>query len=239
MTEDDKAPPRPATDPGSAPPPLPEWRDYYTVMAHFYRGEIGRAMVWRQRLDVTTNWAIGAVTGIVTYGLGHSEAPHVVFLFACFLVLLLLVIEARRYRFYDAFRARVRMLEAHLIMPVVAFDAKMLAGDWREAMAGDLILPSLKIGHAEAVCHRFRRNYGWIFLILTFAWALKIWRGAMPGDSVRAALERGLPFSPWLFWPVVGLLYGLLLATLIGSFQFPNYSGEFSSSRSRRERWRI
>ena len=31
---------------------------YVNAMSHFYRGEMGRIMVWRQRLDVTTNWAI-------------------------------------------------------------------------------------------------------------------------------------------------------------------------------------
>jgi uncharacterized membrane protein len=27
---------------------------YVNAMSHFYRGELGRIMIWRQRLDVTT-----------------------------------------------------------------------------------------------------------------------------------------------------------------------------------------
>ena len=27
---------------------------YVNAMSHFYRGELGRIMVWRQRLDITT-----------------------------------------------------------------------------------------------------------------------------------------------------------------------------------------
>ena len=81
-------------------------KDYYAVMVHFYRGEVGRIMLWRQRLDVTTNWAIAASTGIITYGLSHAEVTHLVFLFANIVCLFLLIIESRRYRYYDAFRAR-------------------------------------------------------------------------------------------------------------------------------------
>src|SRR5205807_9546387 len=35
---------------------------YVNAMSHFYRGELGRIMVWRQRLDITTNWAITSST---------------------------------------------------------------------------------------------------------------------------------------------------------------------------------
>ena len=99
-------------------PPI-DAKDYYTVMIHFYRGELGRIMIWRQRLDVTTNWAIVGATAMITFGLSAESNTHLIFMFANFLVFLLLTIEARRYRFYDAFRARVRMLEAHFIMPVM------------------------------------------------------------------------------------------------------------------------
>ena len=34
---------------------------YVTAMSHFYRGEIGRMMVWRQRLDTTTTWALSLI----------------------------------------------------------------------------------------------------------------------------------------------------------------------------------
>jgi uncharacterized membrane protein len=32
--------------------------DFTTAMVHFFRAEISRANVWRQRLDTTTNWAV-------------------------------------------------------------------------------------------------------------------------------------------------------------------------------------
>ena len=39
---------------------------YITAMSHFYRGEVGRIMVWRQRLDTTPTWAITSTCTIFT-----------------------------------------------------------------------------------------------------------------------------------------------------------------------------
>src|SRR6201982_3556339 len=85
---------------------------YVNAMSHFYRGEMGRIMVWRQRLDVTTNWAITSTTAIITIAFSTREVPHIIFFFNLAIVWVMLWIEARRYGFYDAFRARVRVLRA-------------------------------------------------------------------------------------------------------------------------------
>src|SRR5712691_2306123 len=92
---------------------------YVNAMSHFYRGEMGRIMVWRQRLDITTNWAITSSTAIITIAFANAAVPHIIFFFNLAIVWVMLWIEARRYRFYDAFRARIRMLEAHFLVPMV------------------------------------------------------------------------------------------------------------------------
>src|SRR6266513_2352151 len=66
----------------------------------------------------------------------------------------MLWIESRRYRFYDAFRARVRMLEAHFLVPMVMENRHLLQGEWKKLVCEDLILPSFKIGKLEAVARR-------------------------------------------------------------------------------------
>ena len=35
-------------------------QEYISAMVHFYRGEMYRSQIWRQRLDTTTNWAAGS-----------------------------------------------------------------------------------------------------------------------------------------------------------------------------------
>ena len=70
--------------------------EHVNVVAHYHRAEIARMAGWRDRIDRTTNWAITIVGAM---------------LFAMLLVLLMLVIESRRYRFFDVYRGRVRRLE--------------------------------------------------------------------------------------------------------------------------------
>jgi uncharacterized membrane protein len=119
--------------------PLSSLKDPSCVnaMIHFYRGELGRIMIWGQRLDQSTQWAIASTTTIVT---------------------MMLWIEARRYRLYDAFRERVRMLEAYFLVPMISQSDRLLEGEWRRLVCGDLILPTFKISAIEAVPRRSRRN---------------------------------------------------------------------------------
>jgi len=156
--------------------PRPDLNDacYVNTMIHFYRGELGRIMVWRQRLDVTTTWAITSSTAIITVAFTYAAVPHIVFFFNLALVWIMLWIEARRYRFYDAFRGRVRMLESHFLVPMISQSPNLLDGEWRRLVCEDLILPSFKISKLEAVGRRLKRNYVFIFAIIMLAWTLKI-----------------------------------------------------------------
>ncbi|MGH7151843.1 MAG: DUF2270 domain-containing protein, partial [Planctomycetota bacterium] len=82
--------------------------EYIQAIVHLYRGELSRSNAWRARLDTTTNWAIVATAALLSYSFGDPAHSHVVLLFGTALVLLLLGYEARRFRFFDVWRARVR-----------------------------------------------------------------------------------------------------------------------------------
>src|SRR5436190_10818049 len=160
---------------------------YVNAMSHFYRGELGRIMAWRARLDNTTNWAITVTSSIFTVSFSFAQVPHIIFFFNIAIVWVMLWIEARRYRFYDAFRARVRMLEAHFLVPIVSQNTSLLQGDWQKLVCEDLLLPSFKISRFEAVGRRLKRNYVFIFVIILVAWVTKIFLHAKPKiDSVRS-----------------------------------------------------
>ena len=85
--------------------------EFVNTMSHFHRAEIARMAGWRDRLDRTSNWAITVVAAMLSVSLSTPNAHHGVLIFAMLLVLLLLSIEARRYRFFDVYRARVRKIE--------------------------------------------------------------------------------------------------------------------------------
>lgn len=162
------------TDPAGLPPANLKDACYVNAMSHFYRGELGRIMIWRQRLDVTTTWAITSTTTIIGAAFSFRDIPHIIFFFNLALVWIMLWIEARRYRFYDAFRGRVRMLESHFLVPMVSQNASLLDGQWRKLVCEDLILPTFKISRLVALGRRLKRNYIFIFAIIMVAWTLKI-----------------------------------------------------------------
>lgn len=213
-------------------------KDYAATMVHFYRGELGRMMVWRERFDTTTHWAIIGLTGLVSFAWNHADGSNFLFLFANFILYLLLSIEARRYRFYDAYRARVRMLESHFIFPVVTLSGKRLEGDWRRLMGEDLLLPSFKISYFEALSRRFRRNYVWIFLILLGTWIVHtiVVRDADSFPRFISEFCATQPLPDPVFLSILGgfylylaviYLYGTLRRSPLGEFQKRPHLGKW------------
>ncbi|MDZ4817329.1 MAG: DUF2270 domain-containing protein [Verrucomicrobiota bacterium] len=216
-------------------------RDYYTAMSHFYRGELGRIMIWRQRLDTTTNWAIISSTAITTFALGRPEISHIVFMIANAMVFLLLTIEGRRYRYYDAFRARVRILEVHFLVPIVVKFTERLEGDWRNLLAEDLMIPSFKIGIRESIGRRLLRNYTWIFVLLLVAWSMKIViHGHVSNlEQFFEVSGRSQPLPPLLFWTIIAIFYGVLAVLAYYGRKRQYGSGEILRRAPFPERWKI
>ena len=89
------------------------------ALAHLYRGEVYRSTVWRTRLDSSTNWAV-VTTGIAlsaTYS--SSEASPLPMVLVGLLVSVFLLFESRRYRYFNVWRARARLLETDFYAPMI------------------------------------------------------------------------------------------------------------------------
>ncbi|WP_337183121.1 DUF2270 domain-containing protein [Shinella sp.] len=178
-----------------ASPPLPGTSvETINTMVHYYRGELGRMAGWRDRIDRTTNWAITVVAALLSVSLSTPTSHHGVLLFAMLLVTLLLLIEARRYRFFDVYRARVRQLERFYFAEILN-PRGQLALDWAAPIAKSLRKPDFLISYRDAACRRLRRNYCWMYLILLLAWALKISSSTMQiqagkGKDIALAFEH-------------------------------------------------
>jgi uncharacterized membrane protein len=199
--------------------------EFTTAMVHLYRGEVQRANVWRQRLDTTTNWAVLTAGAAITFALGNASGHHGVIILNMLLITLFLFIEARRYRYYELFASRVRLMETDFFaaMFVPPFGP---AADWAESMAENLLHPHFTVSTWEALGRRFRRNYMWIYVVLAMAWVAKsalfpttltslaefVERsavGAIPGEIVIIA---GIAFLVMVFAVGIGTV-GLQQAT--------------------------
>jgi uncharacterized membrane protein len=134
------------------------------AIAHLYRGEMYRSKIWRTRLDATTNWAV-VTTGIaMSIAFSDADASPLPIVLVSFLVTVFWVLEARRYRLYDIWRTRVRVLEAAFYGPLLRGQG-VPKSHWNQVLADDYTGVYFHIGYLEALGRRLRRNYAWIFAV--------------------------------------------------------------------------
>jgi len=187
--------------------------DFTTAMVHFFRAEISRANVWRQRLDMTTNWAVITTGAAISFAFTGLQRDHSVIILNTLLVTLFLSIEARRYRSYELWSYRVRLMETDFFAAMLVSPFRP-APDWAETLAESLLMPQFPISVWEAVGRRFRRNYMWIYMILGLAWLLNVSLHPTAARSWREVVDRaaigGVP-GEWVI--ALGVLFngGLLL----------------------------
>ncbi|HYN84184.1 MAG TPA: DUF2270 domain-containing protein [Pyrinomonadaceae bacterium] len=183
-----------------------------TALIHFYRGEVQRANTWRNRLDTTTNWAVLTTGATLSFAFSSPTNPHFVILINSILVAFFLFMEARRYRYYEIWSSRVRVLETGYIAQILSPDTA--ADDaWAEHLYQDLISPRFTISEWEAVGRRLRRNYLWIFALLAASWNLKVYLHPLPAYNFEAFIDRAsvglLPGEAVL---MLGIVFNLSVA---------------------------
>jgi uncharacterized membrane protein len=186
-----------------------------TVLAHFHRAEIARMSGWRDRIDLTTNWAITVAAGMLSVSLSTPSAHHGVLLFAMVLVFLMLSIEARRYRFFDVYRTRVRRLERNYYAQVFA-PRVGVEEDWARYLSDDLREPQFLMPLRTAMSRRLRRNYFWMFLVLLAAWILKISSSWLLQDEV--AVDPAKPVPGMIQNLALGPVPGWVVLIAVGAF---------------------
>jgi uncharacterized membrane protein len=175
----------------------------FTAIAHYYRGEVSRMNTWRQRLDVTTNWAIITSAGFLSFGFGDSEITHFVIVLATIIVACFLYIEARRYKYYVLWRWRVDLLNQNFFASILSPDKPPLIPDWRERLAEDLQQLRFKITLRQAFGKRLRRNYGWLFIVLALCWVTKVLIHPVPAEDFAELVQRASIYHLVPGWIVI------------------------------------
>ena len=160
------------------------------AIAHLYRGEVYRSTIWRTRLDTTTNWAVVTLGVALSISFASPEASPIPLVLVGILIIFFLFLEARRYRYFNVWRARARWMETHFYAPMLAEGDLHLEEDWQRVLANDYLRPRYHVPLMVAMGRRIRRNYFWILLIQTLAFAGKIAVHPTPAASVDEALRR-------------------------------------------------
>jgi uncharacterized membrane protein len=144
------------------------------ALAHLYRGEVYRSTIWRTRLDTTTNWSVVTLGVALSITFSSTTASPLPLVLVGFLVLFFLMLEARRYRYFNVWRARARWMERHFYAPMLDDSDLHLEEGWQHTLARDYRSPRYHIGFLRAVGRRLRNNYIWILMIQTIAYFGKI-----------------------------------------------------------------
>ena len=158
------------------------------AIAHLYRGEVYRSTIWRTRLDNTTNWSIVTMGIALSSTFSSPEASSLPLILVGMLLTVFLGFEARRYRYFNVWRARARWMETNFYAPILT-DSPARA-DWRAVLARDYTSPRHHITFARALGRRLRRTYVWILAIQSLAYAGKIAVHPVAVTSWAEAMDR-------------------------------------------------
>ena len=192
-----------------------------TLMAHLYRAQVGRADLWRCRLDSTTNWAVITTAAALTTTFSQPAASPTVLIMCTILVTIFLGIESRRYRYYELWNCRLRLLERGLLTDSYS--------SWREALTRSLDEPQFPISSLEAFGRRYLVNYIWLYAILAVAWLVHVWAHPVPSASLVEMMSRQVLGVITVRWALlVGILFNLTLLglSLLGVRRTKFWKGE-------------
>lgn len=199
--------------------------EYITALVHFYRAEMHRAVQWRMRLDTTTNWAILATTAVVTFSFGDRQTSHASLLVGMVMVLTFMLIEARRYRIFDVWRERTRLLERCFIGPILRGDPTKTVQEWGAQAAESLEHPMYNMTWMQAVRARLTRNYLPLFLLMLGCWLIKLepeqYRNLSGAQAWLKSMHVGQAPGAVIGGAVALLYVWLLLLATVGSSKGP------------------
>lgn len=156
-----------------------------SVAAHLYRGEVERAVSWRDRLDTTTNWAVTVMSAIVAYAFS-GDVSHTIILAGVLMGTAFLFIEGRRFQSYDIWRSRVRVLQENLFANALDPSAGVERRAWRRELSEDYRNPTTNISYRGAFSHRLRRVYLPLITAMLVGWLFHLWAFS-PDESFPAS----------------------------------------------------
>lgn len=179
------------------------------ALAHLYRGEVYRSTVWRTRLDTTTNWAVVTLGVALSITFAAPTASPLPLQLVGILILFFLMLEARRYRYFNVWRARCRWMEVHFFARMLEVGELPMDG-WEKRMADDYCRPDYHVSMLVAMGRRVRRNYLWILAIQSAAYAGKLMVHPTPMRTTAEFIDRAqIGPVPGLLVLLVGFAYVL------------------------------
>jgi uncharacterized membrane protein len=202
--------------------------EFINAMVHLYRGELGEATAWRSRIDTTTHWAVVLSATALSFVFADlSSERHVIIPIITLFCTFLMLMEARRYRFFDIWRSRVRMIEINFYRPMLDGSQAPMP-DWAETLAHDMEWPHFHMPWWEAVGRRLRRSYQWIYAVLLGSWVVVLMSHPTNSTSISEIIQRAAigPFPGQFVIAGMLVFYGALFLLGVYSLWCSRVKGE-------------
>lgn len=162
-----------------------------TTLAHLYRAQVQRADMWRARLDSTTNWAVVSTAAALTVAFSNPLSGPMIIILATVIITLFLWIESRRYRYFELWSLRVRLLERNYLAPLLGSSEPVDEG-WEATLAETLATQTFPIRRSEAFGRRYRSVYIWLQAFLALAFLIHVWLYPEPAGHFAEVWSRSL-----------------------------------------------
>lgn len=198
----------------------------YGFIFHYYRAEVYRETNWRNRLDITANWAIVTTGAILSFVFTEEKATHTVVLVNFVLVWFFLYIESRRFRYYMLLKERTRLLEKNLFSDVFTGKKfKLNDAKWAKELIASFHKPQVAMSRIESIAWRLRRSYLFMFPLIFIAWLAKVQTYPVRAENMGQLFENAdMWFVPG--WLVFYTFLVAIVATIVIAFYIPERSEE-------------
>lgn len=194
--------------------------DHQDWVIHLYRGFVQTSTMWRQRMDVTSNWAVPLLIAMATFALGDPRLPHLLFLgLGLALVVTAAVIEARRYKLLHHAVWRTRLVETGQLVPLLTNDEQ--DATWKAVLAADLRRPHATLGMWHSFLARLRGTYVALLYLLVAAWIAKVMLHPSMTTATTEVFRR-LSVGSWSGVWVAGLVAAVVLGATILAARAPS-----------------
>ena len=184
------------------------------AVAHLYRGEVYRSTIWRTRLDQTTNWSVVTTGLALSLTFAGPDASPLPLMLVGLLVAVFLTFEARRYRYFNVWRARCRLMETDIYGPLLRGEGVHMDGQWNTLLANDYAHPRFHISMLTSIGRRLRKNYAYILAVQAVAYYGKIAIHPTPAAHLQEFLDRAA------IGPIPGLVVVLAGVAFHGTWIF-------------------
>ena len=155
-------------------------------------GEVYRSTIWRTRLDNTTNWAVVILGIALSVTFSSREASPLPLLLAGVLSIVFLIFEARRYRYFNVWRARARWLERNFYAPMLRGEELKADNHWTKGFSPTITasraIISAWLAPSGEGCAAI--TFGFFLGIQTLAYYGKIVIHPVPVSSLSELVQR-------------------------------------------------